>query len=110
MRSENEWVFQYLPNAEGAPSAPPGNVRRSPAAPSHGVRMAAEFILRTAPVEWLENWEMNRKVRRFGREADDETMFSADWCKGHFEHHGRRAMEAYSRRWHELSSDPEGDV
>jgi hypothetical protein len=108
MRRENEWVVHYLPNAAGAPGVLADRGERTLAAPVRALRVAAETILRTAPGGWLENWEMNRKVRRFGREADDESMFSADWCKGHFEHHGQRAMEAYSKRWSELSRDPEG--
>lgn len=108
MRRENEWVVHYLPNAAAAPSVLAGQRKRRLAAPARALRAAAEMLLRTAPGGWLENWEMDRKVRRFSREADDESMFSADWCKGHFEHHGQRALEAYSRRWRELSEDPEG--
>lgn len=107
MRRMNQWVTQYLPNAEGAPGAMPIQRQRLMDATAHGVRRAAEIVLRTAPGGWLENWEMKRKVRRFSREAGDESMFSEQWCKGHFDHHGRRALETFSRRWEELAQEPE---
>ena len=110
MRRENEWVAHYLPNAGGAPGSLPDERKRLLAAPARGLRRAAEGILRTAPGQWLENWEMNRKVRRFGQDERGESMFSADWCKGHFDDHGQRALEAYSRRWQELTKEPKGKV
>ena len=109
IRRENEWVVDYLPNAEGAPAGLPDEVDRPLPAPVRGLRGVAELLLRMPPGGWLERWEMDRKVRRFSQNADDESMFSADWCKGHFEHHGRRALEAYSRRWQEVSRAPHGD-
>jgi hypothetical protein len=47
---------------------------------------------------------MRRKIRKFGGEqGGGEAAFSADWCKGHFASHGRRALEAFTYRWQSLS-------
>jgi hypothetical protein len=108
IRSENAWVAQYLPNAGDAPVTPSYGTSRPLPAPVSLLRGAMETLLRTPPGRWLEQWEMDRKVRRFSRESGDESVFSADWCKGHFDHHGRRALEEYSKRWQELSQEPEG--
>ena len=110
MRRENDWSARYLPNSAGAPGSLPGRADRPIPAAVRGLRKAVELLLRTPPGGWLERWEMNRKLRRFNLESDDESTFSADWCKGHFEHHGRRALEAYSEHWQKLSEQGEDEA
>jgi hypothetical protein len=92
MRSANPWVYRYLPNAT-IEAAPPRERHDS------RVRTALESILSTAPAGWLERWEMNRKIRKFGRNGDpaSEARFSSEWCKGHFEGHARRTLDAYAQ-------------
>jgi hypothetical protein len=49
---------------------------------------------------------MARKVRKFSRQrgAQDglglqiEAAFCADWCKGHFDNHGQRTLNAFAER------------
>jgi hypothetical protein len=105
MRQLNEWVTEFLPNANGLPPAPAGLEQR-PDIMKHSSFKLAETALRTRPGRWLENWEMNRKVRRFAMQSvDNEPSFSSDWCKGHFDGHGRRALEEFEAHWHEFEQN-----
>lgn len=106
LRQANDWVLDFLPNAGQLPPRPaPGPVaapagRRWPG--RAWLRSLAEWALRTPPGGWLEQWEMRRKITRFSRWANDESAFSADWCKGHFASHGRRAMSEFQQRWQQV--------
>jgi hypothetical protein len=94
-RALNQWIDDYLPNAAGPP--------RYVDSGSHGrvVRAASEALLRTPVGARLEQWEMERKIRKLSRGAEGhgEVAFSPDWCKGHFDGHGERIMEAFAERW-----------
>ena len=95
LRRLNAWTTTYLPNALDPPRALPavetpiGRSRRAAEALGH-LRMGA----------WIDTWEMNRKARRFGQRVGlrSEASFGPDSCKGHFEGHGRRALEAFDAR------------
>jgi hypothetical protein len=98
----NGWAARFLPNAYGHP--------RSIAAsgqPARGPLRRAEPLLQSPAGGWLEHWEMKRKIHRFHGQcrADTEASFSADWCKGHFESHGRSVREALFRRLETLNWD-----
>lgn len=101
-RGANGWTATFLPNATGAPRALGPTDRRG-----GGGQQLAESIGRTPPGAWIERWEMRRKVRKFRRRshADTEASFSTDWCKGHFEGHGRRVMAAFADRLRALELD-----
>jgi hypothetical protein len=49
---------------------------------------------------WLETWESGRKIARFRSMAgdNDETTFTTDCCKGHFDGHGSRTIAAFLAR------------
>jgi hypothetical protein len=72
---------------------------------------ALERLLRTAPGDWLERWEMSRKIRRLSRQAggqlegqvESEAQFTADWCKGHFDAHGERTLSGFAQRLRSLT-------
>lgn len=86
IRRQNSWVQKFLPNAYGAPPSPyrlPHYTRRSLSRPT------LETIMKTPPVQWLENWEMERKIHKLQREHNDspESTFSVDVCKGHLHRH-----------------------
>ncbi len=101
MRQANRWTTRFLPNA--GIHEPPRYV--DPVlSPRQPVRTLAEIALRTPVAAWLERWEMNRKMLRLNQRADDQTeiAFCSDWCKGHFENHGRRILEAFARRLQDL--------
>lgn len=110
----NDWAADYLPNAWASSAndsiASAGN---------DPVKRLLEGLLRTPPGDWLERWEMARKIAKFSRlpsrplapprmqsegpssqkawrQALVEACFSADRCKGHFHAHGKRTLEAYA--------------
>ena len=60
LRSRNEWVDDYLPNAKGEP---PGSCEVSPGAPR--LRRLLELLSSSPLGSWLENWESGRKIRKY---------------------------------------------
>ena len=104
LRRLNAWTADFLPNAH----IQPVSTAVEPAQPKW--RAVAEAILRTPIGGPIEQWEMRRKIRKFnGRHNDQndnrgagEAAFAADWCKGHFEGHGRRIMERFAERLLEI--------
>lgn len=101
LREANPWVTDFLPNANLAAQRKLTQVKSLPA-PVRGARRLGEITLRTRPGGLLEQWEMNRKVRRFSLQAAPETAFSADYCKGHFEAHGQQTLSEFSNQWQKL--------
>jgi hypothetical protein len=103
MRHANAWTAAFLPNANGAPGR-----HVEPVLPvrSSNLQAAAEAALRTPPGAWLEQWEMERKLRKFSTSWPDnpEAGFCADWCKGHFGGYGRKTLAAYAERLRMLSA------
>lgn len=99
IRRENSWTYTFLPNADG----PPRTVANG-RAPYHHLRHLAELPLRTPLGRWLDQWEMQRKIRKFQPHTiNPETDFSADWCKGHFDAHKQYTLAAYQTR---LNNNP----
>jgi hypothetical protein len=99
LRRLNGWVSMYLPNASG----PPKVVYHEKTHASR-VQNASEFPQRTRLGDALENWEMNRKIRRFASHANAESQFTSDQCKGHFELHGEKASNSLRSRLLALES------
>jgi hypothetical protein len=100
MRRLNPWTYRFLPNARGVPALPE-HVRLAlsyDGRPLPGRRLL-EAALHTHPGRWADRWEMRRKVRKFHRAYSgwQEAEFSAACCKGHFNQHQRRAIEAYEQ-------------
>lgn len=102
LRWLNTWTKDYLPNATGlsgrAMHAIQGNSHDQPRPSS--LRSIAEMSLRSPIAGWFERWEMNRKIEKFSHKegGSPEVAFCADWCKGHFDGHGRQTLEAYAQR------------
>ncbi len=120
----NSWAARYLPNAFDAPRrVTAGEGEPNPGAPLNCVTgdrtedrsifwKTAEAALRTPLGASLERWEMGRKVRKLSSQFRDATRegepaaeinLSVDRCKGHFDNHQRRTLEAYSTRLQSLA-------
>jgi hypothetical protein len=96
IREKNAWTKAFLPNAASAPDM----IEVESAKTNSGLQRLGEMILDTAIGNWLERWESGRKIARFRSMAgdSDETTFTADCCKGHFDGHGSRTMAAFLAR------------
>ena len=100
LRRANEWTQRYLPNATGAPSTL-NEARPYLRRLSHlSGRDWLERTLATPPGRRLDRWEMTRKIRKFRRlyHGWQESDFSPDTCKGHFDRHKQRVITAYAQR------------
>jgi hypothetical protein len=102
----NGWTQDYLPNATGL-SLRAVNLLDSNShlgQRDNKLRSLAETVLRSPVAGWFERWEMNRKIDRFSHDqlSSAEVSFCADWCKGHFDGHGRQTLKAYTQRLKDL--------
>ena len=102
IRAENSWVQDWLPNAEGAPR-PDIKVLRV----QKWLQTLLELPLKNVLGDKLEQWEMQRKVSKFNQQNlnNDETQFATDYCKGHFDGHGKRTKKAYESRLEALKDN-----
>lgn len=103
IRQANGWVQEYLPNASGPPAVEiPTSSLRTPLKP------LLEIVFNSPLGTALEQWEMNRKIRKFTAQARTvselvgetlaETRFSPERCQGHFDGYGKRTMAAFQAR------------
>ena len=98
MRTANPWAMQYLPNAgcplHREPEYLPGRVSRA-------LKTAGEKLLSRRLGDWLEAWEMERKIRKFtsmnGMQGKN-VILDRDHVKGHFDDHSVRISSLYQRR------------
>ncbi len=97
----NSWKDGYLPNSQGLPPIMDQIKihKRQPA-----MKRFLERALRMPPGAWLENWEMQRKIRKLSAEQSDspESFFAADYCKGHNLQHGQRTERVLRARLESL--------
>ena len=107
MLALNPWASGFLPNAYLAQIT-----RKYLLHGDQAIKRVQEKALNTPPGDWLEQWEMKRKIAKFSRQmatlstaAGDqnrepqlvELFFSAERCKGHFDQHGRQTLAAYTK-------------
>ena len=97
IRRLNAWIYDYLPNALMEPEMPQGAQREEG---DSLVQKILEIRFLFPFVDWLEKWEMNRKIARLTREQSSsvESYFSADVCKGHIDRHGENVVTALAIR------------
>jgi hypothetical protein len=100
MLAENAWCRDLLPNWGVAVEAKPEG--RSLLA------RAGEWLLGGRLGDALDAWLLRRKggALRARPEANAETVFTQDVCKGHFEAHGARLEQALARRLERLEVRP----
>ena len=104
LRQANDWTREYLPNAAGPPATlrdAETYLRRLGPSPNHHL---LEATLATPPGLRLDRWEMRRKIDKFRRvyQGWQESDFSPDMCKGHFQRHQQKVAAAYAK--HALAS------
>lgn len=98
LRVVNKWIKDVLPNFVILSEAKDSG--------NHNATLNIfEFLLNNKLGNFLESWEMNRKITRFKKQKGYglETNFSVDVCQGNFDHHGSWAMMAYEERLSSLS-------
>jgi hypothetical protein len=96
----NPWWQQFLPQASG-PLRRPLFYCLTPWQAAW--KQGAERALIGAVGNRMEQWEFERKRQKFLRQASqinhaDPLAFDPDACKGHFEGHGTRTLDAYQER------------
>jgi hypothetical protein len=95
-RQVNQWTHEQLPNAQGPffgvdEYAPSGFWSMF----KHGL----EKLLGGRTSDWLENWEHQRKRRRFAAEMKRpyaSAKLDAEQVKGHFNDHGHPVLQRYA--------------
>jgi hypothetical protein len=97
IRRLNLWIHDYLPNALMESDVPQDGLREER---NSFIQKPLEIISGLPFVNWLEEWEMNRKIARLTREQSSsfESYFSADVCKGHVDRHGENVVTALAVR------------
>ena len=95
LRQCNAWTQTYLPNADGPPRS-----LLPQSKPTAWLQTVTELPLRTPLGTAVEQWEMQRKIRKFKSLPRPlaETNFSPDHCKGHFHGHNQRIITAYQTK------------
>lgn len=99
LRRLNPWTYRFLPNARGTPAIP-SHVKDALDVPAPVTNNhLLEHLFNTPVGRRLDRLEMARKIRRFQRiyPGSQEAEFSTDYCKGHFNHHQQRAIQAYEQ-------------
>ncbi|HSK89459.1 MAG TPA: hypothetical protein VK880_13940 [Anaerolineales bacterium] len=98
----NSWMAEYLPNASMEPEMPAGvkSVQKRSM-----LQRVLEIFLSLPFGDWLERWEMDRKIARLTREqsASFESYFSADVCKGHIDRHGQKTESAIQEKLKQIA-------
>ena len=100
----NGWAKGFLPNAflESKTALQKHTRERTSA-----IQGFLEFPLRGTFGERFEQWEMNRKIARFSKQAGfgEETVFNAEVCQGNFHHHRKWTREVFEEKLSALDKE-----
>jgi len=93
----NQWVGSFLPNAFLESNS---LLFENPQEPAPALQSLVELPLRGKLGDRFENWEMDRKIAHFSKQAGfgEETIFNADICQGNFHNHRSSTREAFDKR------------
>ena len=96
----NNWTTRYFPQG-GSPNLGRLNGDLPPGA--RNLKKLAETALAGVPGDRLERWLQKKQVDKQTRRAQmeqlaDTVVFSADVCKGHYDGHSSKTMDAYRQR------------
>lgn len=105
-REENDWVYQQLPNAIDPFFTEPEYDLKI----SGRLKRLVELVCGNVAGDWLEQWEYQRKLRRFA--TDLKTPHSSariddTQVKGHFNDHGHPALNQYYQRLRDCGLEQE---
>ena len=97
IRRLNRWTEEYLPHALDVYEFPQSVV---PVKRRSVIQNVLELIFGLPIANWLERWEMGRKIKKLSYEQSSslESYFSADVCKGHIDRHGENVVTALAVR------------
>ena len=98
LRQINAWANEYLPNADGVDAL--SNEKPLSRA---GVllKRAVERVLSSAIGDFIERWEMTRKIARLTAQIAsnaDTVAFSEEVCRGFFSGYGQRTLAKFDAR------------
>ena len=103
----NPWTMEFLPNCSH-------DFSREQRATEVATTLKAfiELPLRGKLGDRFENWEMDRKIARFSKQAGfgEETIFNAEVCQGNFHHHRTWTRNAYAHKLSALAAGHGGEV
>ncbi|HET9907860.1 MAG TPA: hypothetical protein VFQ23_14510 [Anaerolineales bacterium] len=92
----NRWIERFLPNAYAELEKTLPAVGK----PAGAFQALLEFVLLGNFGSRFEQWEMNRKIARFSKQAGfgEETVFTAEVCQGNFHHHRKWTREMFENK------------
>lgn len=94
--ASNAQIVAHLPNAQAWPMR-----ERRPRPMARGLQQIVEHLLGGALGDRLEAWERRRKLDQLRLQETNpsaEIVLSPDQCKGHFDRHRARVLDAYGER------------
>lgn len=97
-RTANEWVMNQLPNAQEVFHA---EAEKMPSGGWRWLKMALETVLSGNIGDRIEQWEYQRKMRRFAdamQKPDSSAKLDEAQVKGHFDDHGHPILRQYRER------------
>ncbi len=102
----NQWAKGFLPNCGHDFS------REQRATSATPLKALIELPLRGKLGDRFENWEMDRKIARFQKQAGygDETVFTAEICQGNFHHHRSWTRDMFESKWAALVAVRGGEL
>ncbi len=100
IRQLNGWVADFLPQAGAPPQpnhccGPHGEAWIESGPLERAIKRMGEALLGGTLGARLDRWEMQRKIHKFNAMAQrrgGSVAFTADCCKGHFDHHDQRIL------------------
>lgn len=97
MREVNAWTTAILPNADGAFYREPD---RRPRYLRQWLKGLLEWLLGGRIGNWLEGWEMRRKIRKFQPQftPTSEVQLDENQVKGHFISYGQTTLQRFQER------------
>ena len=106
----NAWAADFLPNAFIESNRSQFEVSQENSVSSHRtpvLKKLFEVLLGGKLGDRFEEWEMNRKIRRFSQQEGfgEETVFHAEVCQGNFHHHRKWTHAAFQKRLDNVNKD-----